>query len=94
MTLNRAALTEAVSRAAQLTHTQSMAAVDAVEQALIDAVASGTPVRLNGLLSIDVVERAERTGRNPRTGDAIVIAATRVPKVTAGRVLKEAAKRP
>lgn len=94
MTLNRAALTEAVSHSAQLTHTQSLAAVAAVEQALIDAVASGTPVRLNGLLSIDVVERAERTGRNPRTGEHIVIAATRVPRVTAGRALKEAAKRP
>lgn len=50
-------------------------------------------VTLVGFGSFSVVMRKARTGRNPRTGEAIKIAATKVPKFTAGKALKMAVRK-
>lgn len=55
-------------------------------------VASGNEVNVTGYMKFASVERAARTGRNPRTGETIAVPASRAVKITAGAKLKEAAK--
>ncbi|TXJ04854.1 MAG: integration host factor [Aeromicrobium sp.] len=59
---------------------------------VIDAIAKGEKVSIPGVLSVERVERAARTGRNPATGDTIEIPAGFGVKVSAGSRLKAAAK--
>lgn len=53
-------------------------------------VAGGNEVVFVGFGTFRSSKRSERTGRNPRTGDSIKIAATKVPKFTAGKAFKDA----
>ena len=53
--------------------------VDAMLDVIVDSVAAGEPVKLTGFGNFEVTERAEREGRNPATGEAIHIAATKAP---------------
>ncbi|MEZ0575959.1 HU family DNA-binding protein [Halodesulfovibrio aestuarii] len=62
--------------------------IDTITEALMD----GDSVVFTGFGSFKVVERAARKGRNPRTGDEIEIAATKVVKFTPGKTLKEVVK--
>ena len=57
--------------------------------AISDALAEGEKVQLVGFGTFSVKERAARTGRNPQTGKAIKIAASKVPAFSAGKALKE-----
>ena len=63
----------------------------AFEQVLLESVSRGEKVQLPGVLSVERVERAARTGRNPRTGEALDIAAGFGVKATPGSRLKAAA---
>ena len=54
------------------------------------ALARGDRVELRGFGAFSVKQRPARTGRNPRTGDAIKIKAAKVPKFRAGKALKDA----
>lgn len=65
-------------------------AVDAVFGALTEALAKGEDVKLIGFGSFEVSERAEREGKNPRTGEAIKIAAAKQAKFKPGAQLKDA----
>jgi DNA-binding protein HU-beta len=64
--------------------------VDALVGAVKSSLKKGQMVTLVGFGSFYVGKRAARTGRNPRTGAALQIAAARVPKFRAGKALKEA----
>ncbi len=59
---------------------------------VIDAIAKGEKVSIPGVLSVERVARAARTGRNPATGESIEIPAGFGVKVSAGSRLKAAAK--
>ena len=65
-------------------------AVDAVFDAITGALKAGDEVRLVGFGTFAVSERAASTGRNPRTGETIEIAASKQPKFKAGKGLKDA----
>ena len=65
-------------------------AVDAVLDGIAGALAGGGEVRLVGFGSFSVGHRKATTGRNPRTGETIQIAASNRPKFKAGKALKEA----
>ena len=67
------------------------AMVAAFEQVLLEAVGRNEKVQLPGILTVERVERAARTGRNPQTGESIEIPAGASAKVTAGSRLKAAA---
>jgi DNA-binding protein HU-beta len=67
-------------------------AVDAVLKAIEDALRSGDEVSFTGFGKFHVAERGAREGRNPRTGETMQIAATKVPRFTAGSGLKKAIK--
>ena len=63
---------------------------DAFMSVLSEAVVSGEQVSFVGFGSLKLVERAERKGRNPRTGEECLIPASRVVKFTPGKHLKDA----
>ena len=75
--MNRAELVERVRSASDLTRAQAESVVDAVIHSVIDAVKSGERVSIFGFGSFSPTSRAARTGRNPRTGDPVKIAASR-----------------
>jgi len=72
---------------------QSKTAVNEMLNALIgtvqDSVAAGEKISLVGFGTFERVERAERAGRNPATGVAITIPASKLPKFTPGKSFKE-----
>ena len=82
--MNKAELIEAVAKAADISKAAAGKALDAVINATVKAVAKGDSVSLIGFGSFKPSKRAARTGKNPKTGAAIKIAATTVPKFTAG----------
>jgi DNA-binding protein HU-beta len=67
-------------------------AVDAVISTIEDALKSGEDVSFTGFGKFHVAQRGAREGRNPRTGESMTIAASRVPRFTAGSGLKKAVK--
>lgn len=75
---------------------QSQAAVNGVLDALFSQLASNVAkdvkVTIPGWLSVEQTSRAARTGRNPQTGEAIQIAASKGVKISAGSKLKAAVK--
>ena len=67
-------------------------AVDAVLDGIAGALSSGDDVNFTGFGKFSVAERGARQGVHPRTGETIQIAASRVPKFTAGSGLKKSLK--
>jgi DNA-binding protein HU-beta len=65
-------------------------AVDAVINSIEDALSGGEEVSFTGFGKFHVAERGAREGRNPRTGETMQIAASKVPRFTAGSGLKKA----
>jgi len=63
--------------------------ITATMDAIMEAVAEGQKVTLVGFGSFERRERKEREGRNPKTGDTMVIPATKVPAFSAGKLFKE-----
>ena len=88
--MNKQELVSAVAEAAGLTKADTDKAIDAVFTAITDSLKKGEEVRLIGFGSFSVSARAATTGRNPRTGEAIKIAASKNPKFSAGKGLKDA----
>jgi DNA-binding protein HU-beta len=88
--MNKAELIEAVSAQASLEKSEAARAVDAVFDAITGALKSGDTVALVGFGTFNVKARAARAGRNPRTGETIEIAATKVPGFKAGKGLRDA----
>jgi len=68
-------------------------AVDATFDAITNALKMGDEVKVIGFGNFVVAKRAASTGRNPRTGEAIAIAASKTPKFRAGKGLKDAVNR-
>ena len=84
---------ELIAKVAETTGTSkkdSEKAVAAVLDAITGALAEGDKVQLVGFGTFEVKERAARTGRDPRTGNAIEIAASKLPSFKAGKALKDA----
>ncbi len=90
MALNRSELVSAIAAKSGLTKTDADAAVSALQDVLIEQLAAGEAVKVTGLLSVEPAARKERTGRNPRTGEEIVIPAGWGVKISAGSLLKKA----
>ncbi len=88
--MNKSELIDAVASNAGLTKASAGDAVEAALGAITGALSSGDSVALVGFGTFSVRERGARTGRNPRTGESIQIAASRVPAFKAGKALKDA----
>jgi DNA-binding protein HU-beta len=81
-----------VAASSGLSKKDASAAVDAVISAIEDELKAGGEVNFTGFGKFHVAERGSREGRNPRTGETMTIAASRVPRFTAGSGLKKAVK--
>ncbi len=88
--MNKAELIDAVSGQSGLAKAEATRAVDAVLETITTALRSGDSVALLGFGTFVVKARAARSGRNPRTGETIAIAASKVPDFKAGKALKDA----
>lgn len=89
MPIGKTELQQQVAEQAGLNKAQAGRALDAVLNCITDALARGEEVRLTGFGNFRVTQTAARTGRNPRTGEAINIAAGRRPAFTPGSRLKQ-----
>lgn len=87
--MNKSELVGKVAEKSGLSKKDSEKAVNAVIDAIGEALAQGDKVSLVGFGTFEVRERAPRTGRNPQTGEEIAIPATKVPAFKAGKALKE-----
>lgn len=65
-------------------------ALDAILESIKEELSKGGKVTLVGFGNFEVAERAERQGRNPKTGEAMTIAASKAPKFKAGKAFKDA----
>ncbi len=88
--MNKSELIDAVAAAADISKAKAAQAVDGVTSAVTKALSQGDQVTLVGFGTFSVRERAARTGRNPRTGEEIKIAAAKIPAFKAGKALKDA----
>jgi DNA-binding protein HU-beta len=88
--MNKGELIDAVAASAGLSRADATKAVDGVLDAVTGALAGGGSVSLVGFGTFSVKSRAARMGRNPRTGEAIQISASKVPGFKAGKALKDA----
>ena len=88
--MNKNDLIAAVAASNQITQTQAQESVDATFAAITGALTGGDEVRIPGFGVFSVSDRAARTGRNPKTGETIQIAASRQPKLKVAKALKEA----
>jgi len=88
--LNKNDLIAAVAGSTELSKADATKAVDGVLAAITGSLETGNEVRLVGFGTFSVANRAASTGRNPRTGEAIQIPASKQPKFKAGKALKEA----
>ncbi len=88
--MNKSELVEAIAKSADISKASAEKALDGAIAAIRGSLKKGQNVTLVGFGTFRVGKRAARTGRNPRTGEAIKIKAARVPKFSAGKALKDA----
>jgi DNA-binding protein HU-beta len=88
--MNKQEFVSAVADESQLSRADASRAVDGMIEALKKALKNGETVSLVGFGTFSVRQRAARTGRNPRTGENIEIAASAIPGFKAGKALKDA----
>jgi DNA-binding protein HU-beta len=88
--MNKTELIDAVAEAADISKMSAQRAVDAALEAITRALGSGDAVTIAGFGTFQVKERPARTGRNPKTGEAISIAASKIAAFKAGKGLKDA----
>ena len=87
--MNKTELIAAVAEKAELSKKDAEKAVTAFTDAVSEELVKGGKVQLVGFGTFEVAERAAREGRNPKTGDTMVIAASKTPKFKAGKALKD-----
>jgi DNA-binding protein HU-beta len=90
--MSKSEFVDKVAAEAGLSKKDAAAAVDAVLSTIENALKDGGEVTFTGFGKFHVASRGAREGRNPRTGESMQIAATKVPRFTAGSGLKKAIK--
>jgi len=88
--MNKSELVAAVAEKSGMTKKDSEKVIAATFDAITEALATGGKVQLVGFGTFDVAERAAREGRNPQTGAAMPIPASKAPRFKAGKSLKDA----
>ncbi|RTZ58344.1 MAG: DNA-binding protein HU [Gammaproteobacteria bacterium] len=90
--MNKSELIDEIADSADLSKAAAGRALDATTDAIAKALSKGDTVALVGFGTFSISERAARKGRNPRTGEEIMISASKTPKFKAGKALKDAVK--
>lgn len=83
-------LIEIVAEKTEFKKCDAEKAVNAVLAAIEEALAAGEKIQITGFGTFEIRENKEREGRNPKTGEKIMIAASKVPTFSAGKSLKDA----
>jgi DNA-binding protein HU-beta len=87
--MNKKDLSEKIAVAADISKASAERAVNAFLDAVTDELSQGGSVSLVGFGTFSVAARAERTGRNPKTGESLTIQAKKVPAFKPGAALKD-----
>ena len=87
--MNKAELIAAVADRADMSRKDAEAVLKAFTDVVAEELKKGEKVQLVGFGTFEVSERAARTGRNPHTGEEMMIAASKAPKFKAGKALKD-----
>ena len=87
--MNKTELVAAIAENAELSKKDAEKALSATIAAITDAMVKGDKVQLVGFGTFEVRARDARKGKNPRTGEEITIAASKVPAFKAGKALKD-----
>ena len=87
--MNKTQFVDAVAQKSGLNKKEAEAAVNAMTAVVAEALKAGDKVQLVGFGTFEVKAREERTGRNPKTGETITIAASKHPTFAAGKALKD-----
>ena len=87
--MNKQELVDAIALAVGTSKSAAAEAIDAFVAVVTQAVAEGDGVQLVGFGTFSTGQRAARTGRNPRTGETLQIAAAKTVKFTAGKAFKD-----
>lgn len=90
--MNKASLVEKVNEVLGTTKVQAEQIVDTVFDSIVDSLKKKDEVSIAGFGIFSVKDRAARTARNPRTGEAVDVPAMTVPKFKAAKALKDAVK--
>ena len=88
--MNKNELVEAIASNTELTKTDIDKVINALTDVVTETLAKGDKVSIKGFGNFEVRTRSERTGRNPRTGEAMTIAASKVPAFKSSSALKKA----
>jgi DNA-binding protein HU-beta len=88
--MNKTEFVEAIAKESGLTNADARKAVEAVITTVEKTLKKGDEIALTGFGKFSVSKRAARTGRNPQTGEAVKIKASKAPKFSAGAGLKTA----
>ena len=88
--MNKTELVNAFAEKADFSKKDADKAVAAVLDSITDALAQGDKVQIVGFGTFEVRARAEKQGRNPKTGEAMIVPASNLPAFKAGKALKEA----
>ncbi len=91
--MTKAELIDKVAAKSGLTKKDSGKAIDAVFESITEAIAAGEKVQLVGFGTFEVRKRAQRTGRNPQTGEEMTIPARNIPAFRPGKALKDAVEK-
>ena len=87
--MNKAELIVAIADAADMSRKDAEKALKAFTDVIAEELKKGEKVQIVGFGTFEVSERAEREGRNPQSGEAMMIAASKAPKFKAGKALKD-----
>ena len=88
--MNKAELVEKIADDAELSKASAERALNSAIENIIKAVTKGDSVQLVGFGTFSQGKRSARTGRNPKTGEALEIKAAKIPKFRPGKGLKDA----
>lgn len=88
--MNKSQLIEHIAHNADLSKHGAGRALDAMQAAITQTLKKNGEVTITGFGKFSVIKRAARTGRNPRTGETLRIKASKAPKFTPGKALKDA----
>jgi len=94
--MNKSDLVDALADSTGMTKAEASRAIDALfstdDGIIVKALKKGNRVQITGFGTFEAKNRKARTGRNPRTGETIKIAATKTPSFRAGKGLKDGIK--
>ena len=88
--MNKSQLIKSVAEKSELSQKQVSEALSLIEATLIDSLKAGEKVQLSGFGAFEVRERAERKGRNPKTGEVVTVPACKYLAFVSAKAVKEA----